>query len=65
MRRLLTAAINSGLRHRTTKAGLMFYAHNGADTVTVHFTSSDNRAYKNVLAQFRKIGFDPLPKEKV
>lgn len=63
MRRLLTAAINSGLRYRTTKAGMLFYSHDGTDCVSVHFTSSDHRAYKNVVSGFRKIGFDPLAKE--
>lgn len=62
MRKLLAAAIDSGIEHRMTKGGVLFYGPNGVDCVSVHFTSSDHRAYKNALANFRKIGFDYLEK---
>jgi hypothetical protein len=62
MRKVVLAALAAGLRYRTTKAGLIFYAENGVDTVAIHMTCSDHRASKNAIASFRKIGFDPLEK---
>ncbi len=62
MRRAIKAALDAGIRHRMTKSGILFYGENGVDCVPVHKTSSDHRAYRNMLAQFRKIGFDPLQK---
>lgn len=61
-RKVIAAAIDAGLRYRKTKSGLMFFEHNGEGRVTIHFTDSDHRARKNMIAQFRKIGFDPLQK---
>lgn len=62
MRKAVLAAVAAGVRYRLTKSGVLFYGENGVDCVPVHFTSSDHRAYQNMLAQFRKIGFDPLEK---
>jgi len=62
-RKIIAAAIDAGLRYRKTKSGLMFFAHKGDGRVTIHFTDSDHRARKNMVSNFRKIGFDPLPKE--
>ena len=64
MRRAIVAAMKAGVRYRMTKSGVLFYGENGTDCVPIHYTSSDHRAYKNMLAQFRKIGFDPLQKER-
>lgn len=61
-RKIIAAAIDAGLRYRKTKSGLMFFAHHGEGRVTVHYTDSDHRARKNMIAQFRAIGFDPLEK---
>ena len=62
VRKIIAAAIDSGLRYRKTKSGLMFFAHKGEGRVTIHFTDSDHRARKNMIANFRAIGFDPLQK---
>lgn len=61
-RKIIAAAIDAGLRYRKTKSGLMFFAHKGEGRVTIHFTDSDHRARKNMIANFRAIGFDPLEK---
>lgn len=64
MRRAIVAAMKAGIPYRMTKSGVLFYGSNGVDCVPVHYTASDHRAYRNMLAQFRKIGFDPLDKRK-
>jgi hypothetical protein len=61
MRRIIAAAIKSDLRYRMTKSGIMFYGENGA-TAGAHFTSSDHRAYRNLLADLRSVGYDPPEK---
>lgn len=63
IRRVIVAAMKAGIRHRFTKSGVLFCGENGVDCVSIHYTSSDHRAYKNMVAQFRKIGFDPFQKE--
>lgn len=61
-RKVLKAAISAGVRYRITRAGILFYGEDGTSTVCVHKTQSDHRAMKNMLADFRKIGFHPPKK---
>lgn len=56
MRRIIVAAIKSEVRYRMTKSGIVFYGENG-NTAGAHFTSSDHRAYKNLVADLRSIGY--------
>ncbi len=60
-RSLLTYALNTGVRYRMTKSGVMIYADNGT-TVGAHFTSSDHRAHNNLQAQLKAAGIDPKGK---
>jgi hypothetical protein len=57
-RKLVKTAMNSGLRYRMTKSGIVFYGDNG-QTAGMHFTSSDHRAYKNLVADLRNVGYQP------
>lgn len=62
LRHVIVGAARAGVRYRMTKSGVMFYGDNGV-SVAVHFTNSDHRAYKNAVAQFRKIGYEPGRKD--
>lgn len=61
MRKVIVAAIKDDVRYRMTKSGIVFYGENGV-TAGAHFTSSDHRAYKNLVADLRNIGYQPPQK---
>jgi hypothetical protein len=55
MRKLLMAALATGVRYKTTKNGIIIYAEDGQIAGT-HFTCSDNRAVKNFRRDLARIG---------
>jgi hypothetical protein len=58
LRALLLDAVRQGFRYRITRSGAMFYGDNG-QSVAVHFSQSDHRAYMNSVTQFKRIGYTP------
>lgn len=62
IRKALVKALKQGLRYRMLMNGIMLYGENGI-SVTVHFTPSDGRAARNVVARLRSVGVD-LPTKK-
>lgn len=55
-RKIVAAAIKAKIRYRMTKSGIVFYGENGK-TAGMHFTSSDHRAYRNLVADLRSVGY--------
>jgi len=56
IRELVVGAALAGIRYRLTRGGAIFYGDNGK-CVSVHFTTSDGRASKNLSSLFRTIGY--------
>lgn len=54
--RLPRAAEKQGFRTRRTRNGWVVYSNDGKGTAGFHLTPSDHRAYRNAVADLRKIG---------
>lgn len=57
-RRLIAKAEAAGWQVRDTKAGWKLYSPDGKTIVTMHTSSSDNRAIANMRSDLRKGGLD-------
>ena len=57
VRDAVSKAIDAGARPRLTKKGVLLFGPNG-DSTAAHYTASDRHAYKNLLAQLKKMGFN-------
>lgn len=53
-RKILLAALKSGCRFKKIKSGIVLYGEGNGKMITVHFTTSDHRGGKNLLAEMRK-----------
>ena len=58
VRDLIIGALKAGIRHRSTKKGIMFYGDNGK-SATIHYSVSDKRAGHNILRDLKGLGYEP------
>ena len=58
LKKLQKVAWDAGWWPKRTKSGIMWFAPNGEDHVTLHGSSSDHHAHANALGEFRKAGLD-------
>lgn len=54
VRKVILSALKSGVRYRMTRSGVMIYGPTGF--ASAHFTVSDRRGYKNLIAGLRQAG---------
>lgn len=57
--RLIRQLEEQGWHVEATKSGWMAYSPDGINKTSIHKTPSDHRAWKNLISNLRKGGFDP------
>lgn len=59
LRKLLKQLEAQGWRIKPSKKGVKAYSPDGSHVQSIHMTNSDHRAYKNIVRDLKKGGFDP------
>ena len=56
VRKVILSVLQSGVRYRMTKSGIMFLGPTGG--ITAHFSVSDKRGYLNLIADLKRAGIN-------